>query len=101
MMGLGALSNRFSPTLAKQGESRLSSCLKKINSTAGSKRKSVRVNKFGERMTTFCLSYLHRDKAPPAQNPRGKIQEPGGGCNVAQLDEASKTLTLRPATYHH
>ena len=39
MMGLRALSRRLSPILAKWGESRLSSCLKKINSTAETKCK--------------------------------------------------------------
>ena len=53
-------------------------------------------------MTIFCPSYLYRDKTPPTQNPRGKI--PGAGRRVqcgAQPDEASNTLTRRPATYHH
>jgi len=83
-------------------ESRLSSCLKKTNSTASTKCKPGRMNKFDERMTIFCPSYLYRDKAPPTQNPRGKI--PGAGRRVqcgAQPDEASNTLTRRPVTYHH
>ena len=44
----------------------------------------------------------HRDKTSPTQNPRGEI--PGAGRRVqcgAQPNEASNTLTRRPATYHH
>ena len=82
-------------------ESRLSSCLMKTISTAETKCKPGRMNKFGERITTFCPSYLHRDKSSPAQNHRGKI--PGAGRRVqcgAQPNEASNTLTRWPATYN-
>jgi hypothetical protein len=58
----------------------LSSCLNKTNSTAELKRKLGRMNEFSGRITIFCPTYPHRDKASPTQNPRGKI--PGAGRRV-------------------
>ena len=63
-------------------ESRLSSCLKKTISTAETKCKPGRMNKFGERITTFCPSNPHRDKAPRRRILEAKFPEPDGGCNV-------------------
>src|SRR5208283_5427573 len=100
MMGLRALSRRLSPILAKWGESRLSSCLKKINSTAETKCKSSKVNKFAERSAIIGVHFF-TVKLLRAQNP--KRQTPGAGRRVqsgAQPDEASNRLTRRPATYH-
>ena len=60
----------------------LSSCLKKTNSTAETKCKSSRMNNFGERITIFCPSNLHRDKAPRRRILEAKSPKPDGGCNV-------------------
>ena len=63
----------------------LSSCLKKTNSTAELKCKSSRMNNFGERITIFCPSNLHRDKAPRRRilevNPRSRAA--GAMCSAA------------------
>jgi hypothetical protein len=77
----GIIASAFAD-LAKQGESRLSSCLKKINSTTPPKCKPGRMNKFAERMAIFCPSYLHRDEVPRRKILEAKSPEPGGGCNV-------------------
>jgi hypothetical protein len=77
----GIIASAFAD-LAKQGESRLSSCLKKINSTTEIECKSTKMNKFGGRMTIFCPSNLHRDKAPRRRILEAKPPEPDGGCNV-------------------
>jgi hypothetical protein len=100
MMGLRALSRQLSPTLTKQGESRLSSYLKKRNSTAETKCKSGRVNKIAER-SAIIGAHFFTVKLLRAQNP--KRQTPGAGRRVqsgAQPDEASNRLTRRPATYN-
>jgi hypothetical protein len=80
-MGLGALSRRLSPTLAKQGESRLSSYLKQTNSTVELKCKPIRLNKFAARMASFVLHFF-TVKILHAQNPKRQHPEPGGGCNL-------------------
>jgi len=72
----------------------------KTNSTAKSKCKSGRVNKFAERLAIIGL-HIFTVKLLRAQNP--KRQTPGAGRRVqsgAQPDEASNRLTRRPATYH-
>jgi hypothetical protein len=81
MMGLGALLCQLSPTLAKQGESRLSSCLKKTNSTVELKCKPSRLNKFAARMASFVLHFF-TVKILRLQNPKRQLPEPGGGCNL-------------------